>query len=181
VEYWIFSDGARAVTSNGASLVFDSETPPPEPPVGLEKILSVRSLIDDPVGCAAAGITYASVMPNYIQFALGAFVTTGDGVYYRRDETGWTLVKTMFADAVIGNTDGGIYGAAVAMIARIIANANPRNYLTSYSTGGQSFSYPSFSEYLQHYKDLQAAIMAALGKAKRGWANPDCAEVGAYV
>jgi hypothetical protein len=176
--YWLFSSGSRAVTSDGAAIIFDRQPAPV--PVDIDLVLSVRCVIDDPHLAAGQGIVYAK--PRPFSLIAGAITTVGDGVYYRFYHGDYHRLYPVISDfTILGitNTVGyKVHAVAVAAIQRLIAMLNPRSYVTSFSTGGQSTSFPSFSEALQYYKDLQASINSLYSRGKVSWSNPPSLPVG---
>lgn len=155
MAFWIGSNGKLLVTDNGANIVFDPAAAPPAPPDFIKKILEIRSLIDDPVGAATAGLSWASPLPSVP--AEGTVWTAGDGIYFRISGGVRAALPVLLSDAVVLAC-----GSAPAALTRIIASINPRDYIVSFSTGGQSTAYPSFAEFRQHFIDLKAAIEAAV-------------------
>ncbi|MDR1398654.1 MAG: hypothetical protein LBJ41_01850 [Treponema sp.] len=173
--YWLFSNGSRCVTSDGAAIIFDKQ-PQPIPPV-LDDILGVRSLIDDPHFAAGQGIIYAS--PRPYSLITGAITTDGNGRYYRYGHKRYHLMYPVLSDFTISSLPGkNVYQKAVAAIQRLIAMLNPSTYTTSFSTGGQSTSFPSFAEVMQYYKDLELSLSKLYSKGKISWANPKSLPVG---
>jgi hypothetical protein len=158
LSYWIASNGNFLITDNGARIIFNSGDVPPPVPAGIEILLKIRSLIDDPLGAASMGITYADTLPATA--APDSIWTTGDGVYQQWDGANWKPLKPLLSDAVI-DTGLSVYGGATLAIARLIAMIDPRKYMVSFNTGGQSITFPSYADYRQHFLDLQAAITAA--------------------
>ena len=152
--YWLGSNGKLLVTENGSGIVFNPAAAPPPPPDFIRRILEIRSLIDDPNGAATKGLSYAPFLPE--RPADGTIWTVGDGVYLLRKDGEWLTLPVLLSDATVVAC-----ATATAALVRIIASLNPRDYIVSFSTGGQSTSYPSFADYRQHFVDLKAAIDAA--------------------
>jgi ribosomal protein S8 len=155
MAYWIFSDGKRAITSNGANIIFNSDTPEPTPiSDGLKRILLVRSLINDPDGAQSVGITYSAALPDVSTLAEGAIVTTGNGVYHQVKSGEYVTLSVKFSDAAI-DSSGKSGGLTFCL--------KPEEYITSFSTGGQSTSFGSYTEYLTYFDRLQNAIAKIYG------------------
>jgi hypothetical protein len=154
--YWVTENDVYLADENGNRLVFSigDDPPLPPPPEWLAEVLKVRFIIGDPI---CTSLIYADVLP---ESALeGQVYTSGDGVYYKRENGAWVTCRLTLDDRAIDAFRGGsTWQQASRAIDLLLIRINPLDYITSGNAGGQSVSFPSLADVLAFFNARKAAI-----------------------
>jgi len=122
----------------------------------LDEIFQIRRSIGDPV---TGNFVYVDAFPDTAQ--RNTAYTTGDGKYQFFNGLEWREYNLKFGDAYIGLLveKHGRLGASIKLVNNLIAQINPKEYITSGKAGGQSMSFPSLRDVLDYYNTLRDALL----------------------
>lgn len=148
------------ITQDGNERIINAAPPlPPVPPLALQQIIRARLAIRDPQGISE--IIYTPVMPG--AGAKGAAYTTGGGIYQIYDAVSqqWEEYILFINDAYIEDLifNYGLLKAEVLLIDFLLASLNPYDFISAHSAGAQSFTFVSFADVLNFYKQRKADIL----------------------